>query len=151
MTALGISVHLESTLPVVTVVEALGPRAELQLRTVLVQPASAGDLARSLREVMAALQAFLTTGAPPSSVVVRSVNLVGKQRRTVLRTHHHVEGVLLAVSRINVSRVDALESKAIARLCGGTWAEVLASVAPFGTDPDASAAALAALILAKED
>jgi hypothetical protein len=148
MSGIGISVHLKAKLPVVTVVEAVGPRADLQLTRALVQPPSPGDLALTLRELLAALRTLYTTEAP-GAVVIRSINLIGGTP-TVRRTHHQVEGVLLAVSRETVSRVEAMDNQAIARTCRGTWAETLASVARFQTDPDASAAALAALVLAGE-
>ncbi|HEY4266854.1 MAG TPA: hypothetical protein VGM94_01560 [Galbitalea sp.] len=148
MSAIGMAVRLKDTRPIATVVEAVGPRTDLRLRTLLVQPPSAADAALTLRELMAALNS-LRLDDDVSCVVVRSINLFASTP-TVQRTHHQVEGVMLAVSRVTVPRVEALDNQAIARICGSTWEETKASVASFETDPDASAAALAALILAGE-
>lgn len=149
MSGWGIALRLDDRRPIVTAIEAVGPRTALRGRVVFSHRAAAGDLSLALRELAAALGPQLGA-ARPAVVVIRSVNLVGRQRRTVLRMHHWTEGVLLQVARISVDRVEVLEGKEIGRICGSSWESAKAEASVLGEDPDAAAAALAGLILVGE-
>jgi len=88
--------------------------------------------------------------APPDVVVVRSMDHTQSRRDQTTRPRYQIEGVVLAIARKWVGTVQASSGREIGDICGANKAavEAEAKLKFPGTDVDAAAAAIAALVIA---
>lgn len=146
MAVWGISSRLEAEQPVVVAIEATGPRGGLKGREAFRHRANPNVAwAEKLRELAAHLDAALQRDRP-EAVVIRSMDWTKFRKEAVARPRYQVEGVLLEVSaRLGVP-VESHSGLSIGKLLGTSKADAEAeALAAFGAEPEAGAAAMAAL------
>lgn len=152
MNVLGISIQVNKEVPTVRMVVLSGTRDSPTLvRTLSHTGRKDADLAQRLVELMHDLESLIRDNKP-TCVVVRSPDKSPKPpKASASRIRGEFDGVALAVAREQVSKVVEMPGVALATSCGTNKEGILAEGASLAGDTkfaDATAAALAALILA---
>lgn len=141
--------RIEQGNPVVTGIEITGSATEPVGRLAFLHRCEATERAKALMLLANDLEQELKK-APPSVVVVRSMDWFLARRENVARPRLQVEGMVLGTARRCVPTVAASSGKEIGDICGSSKKAVEDDAARLlaGLDRDAAAAGLAALVLA---
>jgi len=149
MAVWGIASRLDTEQPLIVAIEASGPRSAATGHEVF---RHRGDpnipWSSKLRELAAHLDEALKR-ATADAVVIRSMDWTRFRKEAVARPRYQVEGVLLEVAARRGVPVEALSGLAIGKLLGISKADAEDEAKrAFGSELEAGAAALAALVKA---
>lgn len=152
MTVWGVAPRIEDHRPIVVGLELAGTAAAPKAGRTFLHRCDPDEPVRGLMLLATYLETEVRKG-PPTVVIVRAMDWFQVRKESVARPRLHVEGVILAVARRDVPKVEAMTGKAIGALLELTKADAETWVQQLlpGHDTGAAMAGMAALVLSERD